>query len=324
MLADLGTAIKEVATGKGYFVAGVEELLRKLPKGNWIGGTIPYFMDAAGGVVSKDRVFLTPCPAQAAGSNVAWYSEGELPRITRDAPDNGFTVLIIPATSPAHVTYARNAPNYSDIFMRPIIGWISGVDLADLGKISPKVFNGKTGEWSDQKAIAMHVSLPPGKLASIGIVNLFSQGNGDAITFDEEGFVVRDCLIAGKKTNFADYLLARKVDTKLPLVADYCGTAVNVSFQGIDEKEKTVALYAPVFKGVEYRIAEPIKDYVREFGARMPAGSVNPVFSCNCILNFLYSHLEGKKTGSIVGPITFGEIAYQLLNQTLTYLEIKG
>ena len=47
------------------------------------------------------------------------------------------------------------------------------------------------------------------------------------------------------------------------------------------------------------------------------------VFSCNCILNYLYSELEGKKTGSFVGPITFGEVAYQLLNQTLVYLKIE-
>jgi hypothetical protein len=37
----------------------------------------------------------------------------------------------------------------------------------------------------------------------------------------------------------------------------------------------------------------------------------------------LYSELEGKKTASIIGPITFGEIAYQLLNQTLVYAEIQ-
>jgi len=48
----------------------------------------------------------------------------------------------------------------------------------------------------------------------------------------------------------------------------------------------------------------------------------NVVFSCNCILNYLYSELEGRKTDPFVGPITFGEIAYQLLNQTLVYMEV--
>ena len=49
----------------------------------------------------------------------------------------------------------------------------------------------------------------------------------------------------------------------------------------------------------------------------------NVVFSCNCVLNYLFSNLENKKTGAFVGPVTFGEIAYQLLNQTLVYLEVK-
>ena len=50
---------------------------------------------------------------------------------------------------------------------------------------------------------------------------------------------------------------------------------------------------------------------------------MDPVFTCNCILNYLYANLEGKKTGSIVGPITFGEIAYMLLNQTMVYLTFE-
>jgi hypothetical protein len=106
-------------------------------------------------------------------------------------------------------------------------------------------------------------------------------------------------------------------------VADYCGTRVNVSIQAVDHDAKAVALYAPVFKGVEYRVAAPVADYVGGFTSAMAGATVTPAFSCNCILNFLYSNLEGKKTGPITGPITFGEAAYQLLNQTLTYLEVR-
>ena len=54
------------------------------------------------------------------------------------------------------------------------------------------------------------------------------------------------------------------------------------------------------------------------------AGAKDPVFSCNCILNYLYGELEGKKTPPYTGPVTFGEVAYQLLNQTLVYCEILG
>jgi hypothetical protein len=55
----------------------------------------------------------------------------------------------------------------------------------------------------------------------------------------------------------------------------------------------------------------------------MPEGLGHQIiFSCNCILNYLYSGLKGKKTAGITGPATFGEIAYQLLNQTMVYLRI--
>ena len=41
---------RKIANGKPLLSAGSEEALRQLTKGNWIGGTIPYFMDEAGGV----------------------------------------------------------------------------------------------------------------------------------------------------------------------------------------------------------------------------------------------------------------------------------
>ncbi len=324
MLANIATVASKINSGKSLFLAGDESLLKRLPQGDWIGGTIPYFMGETGGVTTKDKLFMTEAPADSSVDRIAWYGEGDLQRLVPDSPDNGFSFLIIPATSPAHIAYARNAPSYEGIFLKPIIGWIAGVHLDELGKVPPKVFNGRTGESSEAKAVAMHVNLKRGKQASIGIVNLFHPGKGEVISFEEEGFSVSDCLVDGKKTNFAEYLASRKVDTRLPLVADYAGAMVNVSFQAVDERKKTVNLYAPVFKGVQYRIAEPVPDYVKSFSASMPPGSVNPVFACNCILNFLYAGLEGKKTGSITGPITFGEIAYQLVNQTLAYLDISN
>jgi hypothetical protein len=33
--------------------------------------------------------------------------------------------------------------------------------------------------------------------------------------------------------------------------------------------------------------------------------------------------LDGKKTGEITGPVTFGEVAYQLFNQTMVYLTVS-
>ena len=79
-----------------------------------------------------------------------------------------------------------------------------------------------------------------------------------------------------------------------------------------------------MFKDVEYRIAAPVENYIEAFKRALPQSNPPPPSPANCILHaYLYANLEGKQTGSITGPITFGEIAKrQLLNQTLTYLEI--
>ena len=316
-------AARLIATGKNLLLAGDEKALSQLPKGSWMGGTIPYFVGEEGGAFAQDRVLATEWPEAVEGAEIKTYTEETVSRIYADIPDNGFGFALIPGMSRTHLAFAVGAPGYERFAMRPLLGWITGVDLAALGKTTPKVFVGSTGERVEDGCVAMHVRLRPGKVADLGIVNLFRQGSGDTICFEATGFGAKEALVNGKKENFADYLLRTKADTKLPLVADYMGAMVNVSFQSVDAAKKEVAFYAPVFAGVEYKLAAPVGDYVGEFAGHIPQGLGGVAFSCNCILNYLYSELEGKKTGDFVGPITFGEIAYQLLNQTLVYLKIE-
>ena len=154
--------------------------------------------------------------------------------------------------------------------------------------------------------------------ASVDIVNGMVQGSGDRIRFRETGFEAGDCLINDVPANLADYLDACEADLKLPLVADYCGAAINVSLKGIDRAGRKVSFYAPVFEGIEYRFAEA--------PGTLPAMAADEgkdaSFSCNCILNYVYGELEGRRTGRFTGPMTFGEIAYLLLNQTLVHLSL--
>ncbi|GBU25589.1 hypothetical protein R83H12_02239 [Fibrobacteria bacterium R8-3-H12] len=120
---------------------------------------------------------------------------------------------------------------------------------------------------------------------------------------------------------FADYIVQNKIDTKLPLVGDYAGNGINVSFRSVENG--VVNLYAPVFENVQYRIAKSIADYESEFHSKLASfKGKSSVFSCNCILNFLYGNLEGKSLDAFFGPVTFGEIAYQLVNQTLVYVTL--
>ena len=48
-LLTVAEASEAITAGAAVLVAGDESLLRQLPQGRWIGGTIPYFMTDAGG-----------------------------------------------------------------------------------------------------------------------------------------------------------------------------------------------------------------------------------------------------------------------------------
>jgi hypothetical protein len=317
--------VQFIKNGRTLLVAGEEALLNKLPQGKWVGGTIPYFVTPEkGGAVVRDQIFVADISQVASAVTVAVYDQKTLANVYTDAEGSGFSFIIVPAASPVHASFAMNAQSYQDFGCRPLVGWVSGVHLNDLGKAAPKVFDGSTGKWYEQEAVVMHVTLPAGKSVDVGILNLFEQGEGDTLTFAADGFSVSEVMVNGVKENFADYITRNNLDTKLPLVADYYGAPVNISFQGLASNGE-VQLYAPVFSGIRYKQAKPVSNYADAFHIQLKKShpdSSNVIFSCNCILNFLYCGLESKKTEHFVGPITFGEIAYQLLNQTLVYLEV--
>ncbi|MET0551020.1 MAG: hypothetical protein ABW002_17310 [Xanthomonas sp.] len=323
MLMTREQVAEKIRAGATLYLAGDQALLDGLPKGNWIGGTIPYFMDTQGGTHSRELIFVSEQDACVVASQVRWYDVDALPSIASDSPDHGFSVIILPATSQAHVRYAQDSPDYPGLFMKNIVGWVAGVDLVDLGTVAPRVYDGTTGTSYSEGCVALHATLPDTKMVSVGIVNCFVQGDGDSIGFAEDGFTVGQALINGQPRDFAEYLGSSHIDLRLPLVADYNGEKINVSIQSVDADAHRVTLYAPVFRGVEYRVAAPVSNYVEAFSRHLPQAVKHPEFSCNCILNFLYSELEGKRTGELIGPVTFGEVAYQLLNQTMVYLQIE-
>jgi hypothetical protein len=312
-----------IAAGESLFLAGSREALSQLPQGNWIGGTIPYFMSDEGGIVSEDRIFVTKVPDFALEVKTADYGPDNLADLYRDAPANGFTFLVLPASTEVHKTFAEQAPSYDGFLFRPVVGWVTGVRVDHIGKEAPAVFNGKTGKSFDARGTALHVTLPANKVVDLEIVNIFKSGGGNLIRFEEAGFRVSKCLVDGKPANLAEYITSNGIPTEFPLVGDYNGSAINVSFQSVDASAGTVDLYAPVFPGVDYHFGKPVEDYAGAFGKAIPAEEDEPAFACNCILNFLYGKLEGKATGRITGPITFGEIAHLLLNQTMVQLHLR-
>lgn len=320
-LFNFNETVNLIKSGKVLTIAGDVDLLKTLPKGNWIGGSIPYFMTENGGLCTKDFFQVTVLPDNIKVESIKMYTAKDLDKIPNDYPKNGLSFVLIPASSEAHLVYAQNCSSWKNFYNSPILGWITGVDLSELKTKKPVVINGLTCEMSESSALVMHLSLPENIYSQINILNLFKQGSGDTITFPKSGFLIDECFVNGVRTNFAEYLRKTKVSSELPLVANYHGALVNASFKSVGDS--SVEMYAPIFKGIEYKVAAPLENYEEKFNQEVGKHKVDPVFSCNCVLNYMYAHLEGKKTGDIKGPMTFGEIAYILLNQTMVYLTFE-
>jgi hypothetical protein len=319
MLLSFSETSKLIEDGKLLHIAGTEVLLKKLPRGRWIGGSTEYFMAKDGGKVSGDLLFVTEF--SFIDFSIKSYSAQDISQITKDAFDNGFSILVIPFDSEVHKEYACNAAGYEKMFLRNIVGWISGLNLNKSDQTPIAVNGSREGTYTD-KAVALHIKIPENKSVSVNIINIFKQDEASpVIEFMEEGFSIKKCRVNGKEVVLADYIAQNAIDTKLPLVGDYSGNGINISFKSIENG--VVNFYAPVFSGIKYRIAKAVSDYEGLFNKRISKHKhASSVFSCNCILNFLYGELENKKIEAFTGPITFGEIAYQLVNQTLVYVSI--
>lgn len=322
VMYSLDQVIAKINKGESLFLSGSPTVLDQLPPGKWIGGSIPYFMAEEGGIQCEDKIFVTELPYFIEGMEIKKYNIETLHNIYADAAENGFSLIIIPYGSPTHLSFAVNSAEYKGFATKPLIGWISGVPIEEIGTTKPLIYDG-SGQSYDDAAVVMHIKLPEEKVAEIHIINSFEQGKGDVISFPETGLLTDDVYINGELQNFSGYIKNKDIDIKLPLVSNYNGVMMNTSFQKIDNN--TVYFYAPVFSGLKYKMAaNPNTDYVQNYEAQLTnVNSSNIYWSCTCILNYLYARLEGRKVGKVHGPMTFGEIAYQLVNQTMVYVSLE-
>ncbi len=305
-----------IQNGKRLLLAGDSDQLSRLPQGNWIGGTTPYFiLHPEHRVTSYDKMFVCQLPDYVIQTTIQEYDETNIKNIFNDAPQNGFTVLIIPFGSPVATEYALNSDSYENFAAHPVCGWISGRPLETIMTEKSHVASGVHPNLYFDRAVAMHIELPEDKYAEIHIFNPYKQGNGDSIKFECSSQFPGEALINGVKRNFADYLREIHFDMSLPLVANYSGAMINVVCCGIGETETQMS--APVFKFIEYRIAE-IDQSITE-----PALNDNQIiFSITCIGNFIQPDICTQYLKKMNGPVVYGEIAYQLVNQTTVYVTV--
>lgn len=291
-----------IAAGRPLLIAGDDALLAALPRGRWIGGTAPSPTDG--------HLVVTELPEAATSITVRSYDAATLPHIGSAAPENGFTILVLPGFSPLHAAYAQGVFGFDGLFNRPLVGWVAGTAPPEEGGRPPVVVDGTTGVASDTVAVAAHVALPPRLTPRVHVANPFRPGDGDELVFATPGFTARHCLIGGEPVNLAAYMRERGIGLNRPLVADCFGTPVNAAVRAVDAAAGTVHFCAPVFGHLRYRFAAPLP---RKARPELPAG-VRPAFACGCVRT-------PSPASRLLGC---GEIAYVVHNQTLVYLTIDA
>lgn len=315
----LEEATQLIESGAPLMISGARHLMDRLPSGNWIGGTSYYFMTEQGGRIDEERLHIQRLSGAVAQGTVKTYGKDDLKAVYRDIPKDGLAIIIMPAFSEAHRDFALHSHQYDEFALRPLMGWVAGVRREEMLTTRAVVYDGR-GAGLEEGAVVMHCTLKEQAVVHLDVVNIFQQGKGDALTFPEDSFEVTECWVNGEPRRFVDYLLEKNIDRRLPLVADYMGTSVNVDLGAVDEAAGKVTLTAPVMRDIVYRFADPVPDYARALRAALPAIEPSELAFCvNCADNFLYGGLEGRELGLFVGPCTFGEVAYQLLNQTIVY-----
>ncbi len=320
MLLKMLDAINLIHSGKLLHIAGSEDLLRKLPKGNWIGGTTEFFVTPDGPVESTSQLFVSEIDAK--DFKISIYDESDIQNIADDSFENGYTIVLLPFNSAVHKFYAEKAADFQGMFMKNVLGWVPATNPTRYGQ-TPVAVDGLNGEYYSTKAVAMHIGLDSDVELELGIVNIFeADENSPTIEFLEEGFKVKRCLVNGEEMLFSDYINKNGINTKQPIIGEYSGTGINVSFKSVGRDH--VKFYSPIFKDIKYKVSR-LNDHYEETCEQTRSNSLNykVLFACNSSLNYWYGHMDGKKLNEFYGPMSVGQIAYQLVNQTVVYIAIK-
>jgi len=313
-----------IHAGRILVLAGAEADLAGLPPGRWVGGTAASFITATGEQEADGQIFFSDLTGVAQNIRLHHLNLSEMRQIGRLHPANGFTIAIIPGFSELLAGISTELLDYNSIYNAPLFGWVSAVDPSQLGRLQPKSFAGGPAGSAEHAAV-MSVSLPHNLFAQLQIANLFSPGTGPEIRFAQPGFVADgDCLIGGKPDNLARYIEAAQIDSRLPLVADHDGALINISIIASDAQTGRATFLAPVTPALTYRFAEQVLDYRYEFSRTLSElCQTSAALSCVCVQNYEHAGLRETAGLPFQGPVTFGQIAYGVLNHTLACLAIS-
>lgn len=243
----LAAAARAILEGRLLVITGAEHLLDQLPAGRWIGGTNPYFyLEGEPGRLDEHHLMVSDFTDLALDFKIIDLPPVAISQICTQGFENGFHFLILPAFQAIHHDFAAQAPQIPALYQNPLLGFVAGAELQkfEQGKGS-KVYNGQNRTAHTHWGVVMYVQLPPGQAARLEIVNDFSSRPDFVLRVFKTDFVVRECEINQEKVNLYEYIQANRLDIRNPLMSNYGGAKINVSFYRLDEHKKEVHFYAP-------------------------------------------------------------------------------
>lgn len=313
-----------INAGRVMLLTGSPKALKGLPKGNWIGGSSPYFVDSIG-TEDYDKIFVDDFTLVAQNCKTAVYDETNIQDIAKNGFKNGFVVVVMPIDTKVHYTFANNALGYGNMFDNPVVGYVSATTPNENGNSVSISVSGNDCIISDKLVSVLYVELPDYLAARAEIENFDTiDENSPKIIFPQNGFVQSACTINGQQANIADYFehtVKQQPDSNMQLITSQNGALINRVIRNIDLDKGEVSFFSPLAAGDEYRLVKSGTNYVEIFNRSLSAKQCDVLTCLSCVTYFFGGNFLGKNI-CVNGIYAFGEIGYQLLNKTIVTLEI--
>mgnify|MGYP000848624590 CR=1 FL=1 len=311
-------------------LSALDEYLAVLPTGNWIGGSANRIKDLTYNDQGEPLLIQVNDLTQWVRSiHINSYQSFNFDSIDTDSYSNGFSIIIIPAFSSIHLSFAIYKATISLPLKQPIIGWVAGSDCGTDAMRESVVIDGSTGEFYPERVVVMHCALQDGYKAWYDIINPFEVDyTQPRFKFQRSSFNITECSVLERgrsadltseeieraknsRITFKEYaaehgLLLRKA---FPFITEIRGEKVPLAIMLMDEGRGIVCA-SPTIPGLEYSVAKYATD--EEF--LCSTHSDTAILTIHCI-NTLYSAPSDIAS--------YGEVARYLYNLVTIRLHIS-
>jgi len=186
-LMTIDAVVKLIRSGRTLAITGLESTLDQLPIGAWIGATMPYVKDLQDRSKTDRLVFVTELPARGQTS-LQYYDLERMAAISSHAPGHGYSLVIVPGGSSAHLRYASEYGEEPGGLDKPSVGWIASVDETRRASQQPLVYFGKMGQKLSEGAVVAHVRVPEGQVATDAMASAMEPEGLEVLSFTHGGF----------------------------------------------------------------------------------------------------------------------------------------